>query len=173
MKTATLLALLASQTIGVFSMPANSASADEAALEAECGGLGVYQPDLSDVPKDFDYNAIRKCAGHPTSLQKSQLDIDGAANNEGKRNESPDSLTKRGTCWYGDKWGCSESGWCWKRCDGNSGKWCWTAWNYGKGDWVPCVKGQSDNMCEMFKGTVKDCGKKGNGDCPDCGCKCW
>lgn len=173
MKPVNILALLACQVIGINSMPATSEAVaqSEAELEAECGALGVYKPDLDSLPDYVDRTKIRKCAGHPASLTR-QVDVEQAS---GKRNEVPDTLTKRGECWYGKTWGCTD-GYCWKTCNKGKGTWCWMAFNYGKGDWMGCSKGADDPYCKPFSGNgyTVDCGKKGGkADCTQCGCGCW
>lgn len=64
---------------------------------------------------------------------------------EDRQVEVPDSLTKRGNCWYKDHPNagpvtCSKSGWCYGHCSLQTRDdwWCWFAYNRGQGDWVSC-----------------------------------
>ncbi|RYO75616.1 hypothetical protein DL766_004238 [Monosporascus sp. MC13-8B] len=82
----------------------------------------------------------------------------------GLDSSSPGNVQKR-ECWHGKSYGCSESGFCWKKCGGDhTGAWCWTARNDGFGDWYTC---SNDNDCN----TDMPCSQAVDG-CDDCGCSC-
>lgn len=149
------LGLIASQAASTpTAPPSDSPASNLAALEAECGALGVMNWDLEDLPADVDRSQLRKCREHPhdmTTLKERGI------------------LEKR-WCVSHDDGGCSKSGYCWRACkkDNNSPwyKWCWLAWTDGRGDWIPC---KSNKDCEP-----KNIGR-GNcavGDCNACGCDC-
>ncbi|KAH7401952.1 hypothetical protein DE146DRAFT_631234 [Phaeosphaeria sp. MPI-PUGE-AT-0046c] len=166
---------------------------NRAALEAECGKLGVLE-----VPEGVDASHVRHCAGHPNGRERfpnidgdypsggwiDSADIATTDDNNGvDRRDPPPGQSAVSTpevlfgraaqkCWSGaDKYGCSKNGWCWSSCVPEGvpkwlaqGMWCWMSHDNGWGKWMKCSK-------------KEDCGSGKAGSCsrysaPDCGCSC-
>lgn len=86
MKFSTSLLVVALQTVGVFSSNA----------DAECVNLGGVMS-IDGLPSDVDASAVRQCVNGPGSSPNAP------------------SLEQR-DCWYGKDSGCSETGYCFKKC---------------------------------------------------------
>lgn len=146
-----------------------------AALEAECGELGVME-----VPDGMLESEVRHCASHPSALDPSLMpDFAALAEKEAQlagvgrrskhgRTSSADRATTdifgRSTqaCWYGsDQYGCKDNS-CWTTC-GSYGQWCWRAEGNGSGPWIKC---SVDAQCSF------DIGSCSTGSCAACGCSC-
>ncbi|OAL06722.1 hypothetical protein IQ06DRAFT_263048 [Phaeosphaeriaceae sp. SRC1lsM3a] len=153
---------------------------NRAALEAECGDLGVLE-----VPEGMDASHVRHCAGHPNGRNDWVANIDtvtddtittndNTKNADDKRDpfpgissaSTPSKIFGRAAqkCWNGaEKYGCSKNGWCWSNCI-RGRMWCWMSHDNGWGKWMKCSK-------------KEDCGSYKGGSCsrcsaPDCGCSC-
>ncbi|KAI0538381.1 hypothetical protein GGR58DRAFT_297554 [Xylaria digitata] len=110
---------------------------------SNCGAAGRFDLNITTLPEGVDPNNIRKCVDHP-------LPHTAAA------------MEKR-SCVYSPDYGCSNSGYCWKRCNiPDGGDWCWTAANKGYGDWYRCTE---DSQCGLWQAC-------GTGSCAACGCSC-
>lgn len=167
--------ILATQLAAVY---AGSGVAARTATEEECGALGVFKYNPSDLQANEDPSRFRKCKEHPMFLEgvfpgpgdNSAGDgevEDGAAGTSPVARSEPlgNILAKRECLKPSDaQYGCSKDKWCWSRC-GNVGQWCWLAWEGGKGAWRGC---QSNNDCRPL--SESGCGQ---GDyCESCGCSC-
>ncbi|KAI9172852.1 hypothetical protein HJFPF1_02366 [Paramyrothecium foliicola] len=157
--------------------------ADRAAVEAECGELGVMDWNLEGPSANTDISALRKCKKHP-----SELGIASPAYNPDIEENDLESISVRSdirlfhrqtpSCEEGGRgkghdydYGC-DKGWCWRNCGGPFGltynkPWCWLAYEGGKGGWTPCG-GWKD--CEWsYNNKNAKCAK---GNCKACGCGC-
>ncbi|KAH7401953.1 hypothetical protein DE146DRAFT_787696 [Phaeosphaeria sp. MPI-PUGE-AT-0046c] len=198
------LCLIGLKAVGVFSaalepnlvagLDRNSPE-NHAALEAECGDLGVMEvPEGAGV----DQSKVRHCAGHPNGRSRFP-DINGNSpsgwdayiasvedtnpadniNVDDRRDPPPASsgagtpkqLFGRGTavCMTGQyNYGCNHGGYCWRVCggEGDYKPWCWLAWS-GSG-W--------GNGPWMRCKRIDDCNEKKGGECCtghwSCGCDC-
>ena len=183
--------------LGLIATPAlcTPIGADRAAVEAECGALGVMEWDLKDLPEGTDTAALRKCKKHPSELGigsplRNGAEIDENLDSSVGKKVSLESLAKReeslfdkrevcpvgqgrGSGWDYD-YGC-DNGWCWRNCNAeinflypwNGKPWCWLAYEGGWGGWTPCGRWQD---CEWsYNNANAKCGK---GDCAACGCGC-
>ncbi|OAA57768.1 hypothetical protein ISF_07009 [Cordyceps fumosorosea ARSEF 2679] len=104
--------------IQVASLATAQSRADVTETEAAeiCGALGVME-----VPAGVDPGTVRMCREHPTVLEEVEKTLD-------KRR-----------CWSTPKAGCSNSGWCYKICNGKGG-WCWTTWDGPSTSWRECFR---------------------------------
>ncbi|KAM0420487.1 hypothetical protein ACHAPT_011782 [Fusarium lateritium] len=146
----TTFALFAYHAVCVLSLPARSA-------KAECGALGVMDWSNEDLPDYVDRTQLRKCREHPEAIVSPN------------KRENNNVLQERRCVPPGDKqkWGCSNSGYCWINCGKVSkGEWCWEAMNHGTGEWSKC-KEEKDCYRNMENGA-----RCSVGSCEDCGCGC-
>lgn len=128
--------------------------ADRAALEAECGGLGVMEWNLDELPQGTNITNLRKCREHPTTIAEQRLYL----HKRSCRSKDEDT-----------QYGCAD-GWCWKtNCDTKkeSGHWCWLAYEGGHGDWTSC--GHSEDCRWSYDNDNVKCGQ---GGCSSCRCSC-
>lgn len=79
-------------------------------------------------------------------------------NDKHLQHETPNTITKRGQCWFGEAdIGCSKTGYCWRRCSSkNAGHWCWLAWESGDGPWVACIPGDTFFCQRAFYGSINN-----------------
>lgn len=146
--SATFLALMACQAVGVFSIPSDADA-------AQCGALGVMDWNQADIPENVSRDELRKCREHPTD----------AKHLEARKGFKPKPKPKKGggSCVDKGSWGCHD-GYCWEECHG--GKWCWLAYTDGRGDWISCKKKSDCTGKHMSRA------KCGVGSCKACGCGC-
>ena len=89
MRFSTSLLVVALKTVGIFASVVRDA-------DAECANLGGIMS-LDGLPADVDVGAVRQCANGPSG-------------------SSDASDLEQRACWYGRDSGCSESGYCYKKC---------------------------------------------------------
>ncbi|KAK6215669.1 hypothetical protein QIS74_08688 [Colletotrichum tabaci] len=119
--------ILATQLAAVY---AGSGVAARTAIEEECGALGVFKYNPSDLQANEDPSRFRKCKEHPMFLEgvfpgpgdNSAGDgevEDGAAGTSPVARSEPlgNILAKRECLKPSDaQYGCSKDKWCWSRC---------------------------------------------------------
>ncbi|KAF2026613.1 hypothetical protein EK21DRAFT_73783 [Setomelanomma holmii] len=155
-----------------------SARPNDAALQGECGALGVMA-----VPAGVDASTVRHCAEHSLGrehvlvasgddadntddLAQRNVDIDLTQRDTDDAPESentPESIfgtARRGCNKNMADYGC-QKGYCWRQCVPGSGAWCWLAEGSGRGPWVRCSYA---SQCR-YEG---NCGV----GCAACGCSC-
>lgn len=125
---------------------------------AECGELGVADWSTVNIPPNIDQNNLRKCRKHPVEISR-----------KSEKRADTHTLDKR-ACWYGPWVGCSYDGWCWERCNGDSGAWCWVADNGGWGPWTKCKTDAQCNHEWTMEGA--GCGQGCAAGDTACGCDC-
>jgi hypothetical protein len=89
--------------------------------------------------------------------------VDDLSARDGSAVGNPSNVHKRSCA--SRQYGC-EDGYCWQKCDQNSGAWCWLAFNGGNGDWVTC---KSDSECKDRHDGNPSCA---NPEKPHGGCSC-
>jgi hypothetical protein len=164
MKASTFFSIIGALAASVMASPASM----EAALEQECGNLGVMKLETSQM-EGVDPTNIRHCLEHPLGMKAPSFDLEDrgmtdvhARENEGDQSAELVDLSTR-ACYTGLSPGGCYQGYCWKKCDlAQLGYWCWTASNGGAGNWHTCT---SDLECLI----TEACGA---GNCGSCGCSC-
>ncbi|KAH6879553.1 victoriocin [Thelonectria olida] len=179
--------------------PASNEASRRAALEAECGDLGVMKWNPEDLPAGTDISKLPKCKVHPYSLGINSTSYNPDEKAEDLESSSsaqhPAGQQKRGKGHASPRWspgcngghdgegggggrgngldydyGCS-GGWCWRNCGGP-----FTAWPK-PWCWLAYEGGKGGwTPC----GGWKDCewsynnknAKCAKGNCKACGCAC-
>ncbi|KAH4066206.1 hypothetical protein HBI70_172220 [Parastagonospora nodorum] len=155
---------------------ARDVAANYAALEAECGDLGVMA-----VPEGTDPKDVRHCAEHPEGRNRyPSIDTSSDPEEPHKLNvvvRAPEAVSESGSVSAEELFGrdtlvcnsdkspfnCSHGGYCWRECGWKNGPWCWLAGGNGSGPWMRCRQ-------------MRDCDYNRGGNCcvgaGSCGCDC-